>query len=671
MRSDIETMRHRGAILCALISFMAALRADAQTSLPPRPETVPLFPTRQAVFDIPFQIDAPIPGQEPVEVQLHVSEDRGATWKAAVKAKPTDGKFTYQAPRDGEFWFLVRTLNRAGRLVPEKPPAPELRVLVDTMPPAIELQVAAGTSGELVCTWKLSDPNLQPETLALSYQGVDAAAGWKTIDASTSQAGPDGSYAGRATFTPTGMSPPYFVRAEVSDAAGNRAAAQQQFTRPGEVTQRPTSLPSTSADTSTVDERATRPLSQSSSSAQVAPPASPGSPMGRSWPSVATPLPQPVVPPREAIGAPRADGSVEGYVGGPPNMPRSFPGRVGATPGESLPPGSSATSPYTSTSTPQREPSLSGGARGPEQLPIGEPEQLPTPDAQGPISSAGTGGDPSRRVTTSPRSDLPGSSSTPPSSDAAGPSFGGGLPTPTSPAPIPTPEAFEVAKPAGVQPRMVNSRRFELDYDVEAVGPAGVAKVELWQTDDEGKNWQMAGVDPDSVSPYIVDVTHEGIYGFRMVIETTTGLRSAQPQPGDLPEVWVGIDVTKPQATIKGALPGTGLQAGELIIEWEASDSGLLPRPIALSFAEQMDGPWTPIASGLPNDGRYAWRLDNRVPEQLYLKLDVRDEAGNVATYITPERVSLLRVKPQGKIRGVRPIGESAQLRLPAEISPR
>ena len=54
--------------------------------------------------------------------------------------------------------------------------------------------------------------------------------------------------------------------------------------------------------------------------------------------------------------------------------------------------------------------------------------------------------------------------------------------------------------------RLVNSRKFELDYDIESVGTAGVAKVELFGTRDGGKSWSSLGNDPDSTSPFIVNV---------------------------------------------------------------------------------------------------------------------------------------------------------------------
>ena len=68
-------------------------------------------------------------------------------------------------------------------------------------------------------------------------------------------------------------------------------------------------------------------------------------------------------------------------------------------------------------------------------------------------------------------------------------------------------------------------------------------------------------------------------------------------------------------------------------------------------------GPWTPIASDLENTGSYNWRLDNRVPAQVFLRLEARDEAGNSGVYVSQQPVSLDRQRPQGRIRGVRTSG--------------
>ena len=199
---------------------------------------------------------------------------------------------------------------------------------------------------------------------------------------------------------------------------------------------------------------------------------------------------------------------------------------------------------------------------------------------------------------------------------------------------------------------------FELDYEVDSVGSSGVAKVELWGTRDGGRHWSNFGADNDNRSPLAVSVDGEGLYGFRVVIHSGNGLSGQPPRDGDLPEVWIGIDLTRPVARITALDPG--LDGGELVIRWEASDALLEPRPISLLYSDQPRGPWLPIASGLENSGSYQWRLDNSAQERIYVRLEVRDEAGNVGSYETPDPVSLDRQRPQGRIRGVRPVGQPA-----------
>ena len=52
-------------------------------------------------------------------------------------------------------------------------------------------------------------------------------------------------------------------------------------------------------------------------------------------------------------------------------------------------------------------------------------------------------------------------------------------------------------------------------------------------------------------------------------------------------------------------------------------------------------GPWIPIASELPNSGQYAWQLKANLPQRAYLRLEVRDAAGNLGTYETPDPAAL------------------------------
>ena len=168
--------------------------------------------------------------------------------------------------------------------------------------------------------------------------------------------------------------------------------------------------------------------------------------------------------------------------------------------------------------------------------------------------------------------------------------------------------------PPGERPRMVNSRLFELEYDVDSVGPSGIGRVELWGTRDGGKTWRRFALDNDNRSPLLVNVEEEGIYGFRVVVTNGAGLGGKPPSSGDLPDLWVGVDLTKPTARIVSAQQGVDAEAGQLIISWQADDKMLAARPVSLSFSQDRHGPWLPIASGLENTGRYAWPIDNRTP---------------------------------------------------------
>ena len=205
---------------------------------------------------------------------------------------------------------------------------------------------------------------------------------------------------------------------------------------------------------------------------------------------------------------------------------------------------------------------------------------------------------------------------------------------------------------------MVNRRSFELDYEVDAVGNSGVAKVELWGTRDGGRHWQRLSQDDDNRSPIVATVVAEGLYGFRVVVESGNGLASESPHDGDLPEVWINVDLTKPTARITAT--DVAHEQGEVTIRWEAGDASLEPRPVSLWYSDQPQGPWTPIASGLENTGSFVWRLDNHAPDQVFVRFEVRDEAGNVGTDETRTPVLIDRQRPQGRIRGVRPVTSAA-----------
>lgn len=573
---------HRIAFLLTIIGGTASALAQ----LPPlvdaqrKPPQVPTQVTRMVVFSIPFAPPADVYPRA-VEVQLYASEDGGKTWNLISRADPSQRHFTFRAPRDGEYWFSVRTLNEAGQVTPTTTPKPELHVVVDTVAPKLNLRTWQDEAGELHAAWEMNEPHARPDSLKLMYNTGAANEPWQPIAVQPTPTGTAQSGKKNQTTWQAGtQAEKFFVRAEVTDQAGNTFVTEQEVISNGQLA--------------------------SAGPPNAGAPSTPAPPVAAAQEAVAA------APPATQPWSPESP--AEGTAPGVPPMSNTFPV-------------SSATPPDAAST---------GIAGQPTQTPVDG-----VPVAGDAMMSPPVASNQSAGVEGGPATDAQVQSVAP---DAAS-----------------SPTMTLVGLPVGVRPRMVNSRRFELEYDVESVGPTGIGRVELWGTRDGGQSWLNFGAPPDQRNPLQVTVDGEGIYGFRIVVYSGSGLGGLPPKSGDQPDVWLGVDLTSPEAKILSAEQGTENRAGELLVSWEASDRMLADRPISLQFSSQPSGPWSTIAAGLPNTGAYVWRLDNRVPDIVYLRMDVRDEAGNVRNADYGQPISIYRQRPAGRITNVRPVTAASQ----------
>ena len=151
---------------------------------------------------------------------------------------------------------------------------------------------------------------------------------------------------------------------------------------------------------------------------------------------------------------------------------------------------------------------------------------------------------------------------------------------------------FDRAMLAGKAPlRFSDSLRFSLDYELEAVGAGGAESIELYATTDGGVSWDRWGSDPDLKSPFDIETTEEGVFGFRIVVVSRSGLASPRPLSKETPDIVVVVDRTKPKVNITGALYGEGDRTGSLVIRYSCDDANLMQRPIALSVQRFAAGP--------------------------------------------------------------------------------
>jgi hypothetical protein len=76
---------------------------------------------------------------------------------------------------------------------------------------------------------------------------------------------------------------------------------------------------------------------------------------------------------------------------------------------------------------------------------------------------------------------------------------------------------------------------------------------------------------------------------------------------------------------------------------------------VTLEWAELPTGQWHVIGTDLPNSGKHVWRLPSQMPSQVYLRLSVRDQAGNIAVAATQKPVLIDLTPPEFRVLGVHP----------------
>jgi hypothetical protein len=596
---------------------------------------------KQDLFLVPYQWSSAADPAATQAVWLLVSKDRGASWNKISEAKPQVKAFNYRADGEGEYWFAIRTIDQHNRAWPAGPYQPELRVIVDTTMPRIEeLRAQALPAGDVEIAWRSTDANLDPNTLVLEWQ-ADPLGAWQPVEiARLAAASPStnavtaigGASTGHVKWQPVPGTRPITLRATVRDRAGNSGTYQVNIAA------------------ATVN---------------------------------AGPLSQPLLVPSNVSNsaAPQMFGA-PATLGTPTTVGGWQSGSAATQPMTPLP----ATQPWPATAvsrSPFRLSSVAVNPSGDGVTSYGSPLVLTEPS---PTNSASDTSEPSaQNLQVEPRFAGPVVSSAPPSTAGASPA----AVTPLTPfrqvsiKRLPTPIAASASQPPISSPllvtpiesnmarhsipqlpsgqmKLVGSRTFALEYDLDDAGRWGVTKVELWGTRDGGQTWRMYTRDDDERSPLVATVDEEGLYGFRIVAESA-GAASLTPSSGDVPELWVSVDLQRPVIELTAVERGDRNLSDHLIVRWQVADDNLESRPIALFYSSRPAGPWSAIATSLHDTGEYAWRVERHVPSRFYLRAEARDTAGNLSAFQTREPIEFLPIGGgAGHLRSVEPVGPTA-----------
>ncbi len=215
----------------------------------------------------------------------------------------------------------------------------------------------------------------------------------------------------------------------------------------------------------------------------------------------------------------------------------------------------------------------------------------------------------------------------------------------------------EVSYLPATEAQVIKHHIFDLEYQVDDVGPSGVSAVELFVTEDGGQQWFTYGNDDDLRSPVLIDTRGEGTFGFAVRVRNGLGFADDPPQPGQAPEMVVTVDETLP--VIELAQPTMRTDGfGTIQLSWQVRDKNPASTPVRLEYAAAPNGPWTPVFDWQYDQSGYQWGIRPGTPTQIYFRLLARDAAGNVASAQTPQAVVVDLRRPVGRLLRVQAVSQ-------------
>jgi hypothetical protein len=228
---------------------------------------------------------------------------------------------------------------------------------------------------------------------------------------------------------------------------------------------------------------------------------------------------------------------------------------------------------------------------------------------------------------------------------------------------VPAPTSPLTSRGALPPLQIVRQAQVKLGFDVSRYGSSGLGSVDVYVTADEGETWEKSTAEHPVDLPRVSSETSgqgpvkgtvtvelpkdEVIIGYYLVVKSRAGLGKQPPQRGDKPHVRLERDTKQPMAELHMPQPDSA-RPSTLLFTWRAEDRNLAANPVTLEWSPGPNGPWTFIGDAqLPNTGRFNWQVPPSSPPKVYLKLTVRDSAGNVAVAQTSEAILIDLTVPE------------------------
>lgn len=190
----------------------APLYAQYQNQMPSAPAMPAKKFMTKSVFYLPVKVDERVRATLK-EVRLYVKDDSNKGWLLQDKVAPTQTYFTFRAPREGEYWFAVVTVDKMGKSVPSdlRNEGPGVIVVLDSQPPQVEVRPLPESPEGACFQCLVHDSNPDLTKTRVYYQSGDME--WRTLDPHPAQMD---RFCVPQQAVCTGM-----VRVEAVDLAGN------------------------------------------------------------------------------------------------------------------------------------------------------------------------------------------------------------------------------------------------------------------------------------------------------------------------------------------------------------------------------------------------------------------------------------------------------------------
>ena len=157
-------------------------------------------------------------------VEVWVTRNEGSTWRQLTLDKDKTSPVRFMVEEDGLWGFRTRAVNDVGNSedAPRAGAPPSLSLIIDTIPPEVELLGSTVSNGKLRLVWSVKENNLPLNPVRIDYS-LDGGHTWVISKDNIPQAG------GYSIDLPHGVGDEFDVRVAVKDLAHLEGTVQTRI----------------------------------------------------------------------------------------------------------------------------------------------------------------------------------------------------------------------------------------------------------------------------------------------------------------------------------------------------------------------------------------------------------------------------------------------------------